>query len=306
LKETVKHILLALAVAVALPAAVLGTSHPPERSARLITADQPTPTTTTIAPEPQQSTTPTTPTSDPPKRHEEPHPATTTTTETVHKRADHMTIACTSGSHGAQVGCEWGGVSSAADRLVLMREEPGSKSEPIWSTNDVDATRHIDDSAETGVTYVYRISSYRDDQFLETSNPARVRAGGGTPTTAATPTTAPRHQTTQQWYIRMSCSLGGDHSVVCTWAEPPVAVAAWRIVRRHAGDDEIPIPTTHERRITDPTADADTSYTYVLNGYDGDGRSVVLGSAKVTTGSAAPTTTTTTEVGCCASGADRR
>ena len=316
IEDTVKRILLlALVMAVVLPVVILAASRSPERLARLISADEPTQTsrttstttvdpgasTTTTAPKPSSTTT-TTSTTEPSQRHEEPQPSTTTTTtEPNHHQASRLSIACSAGDQGVQVACEWGGVVGSANRLVLTREQPGSPAEAIWSTDDTKATRHVDESAEPGVTYVYRISSYRDGQFLETSNAARVMTGGGPSTTAPQRTTSP-----QQWYIRMSCRLNDDQSVFCSWAEPPVAVAEWRVVRRHAGDNEIPIPTTQDRRITDPTAEPGMTYTYVLNGYDSQGRSVVLASATVSTGRQAPTTTTTTEVGCCASGTHRR
>jgi hypothetical protein len=261
-------------------------------STRLITStDEPSPTT--IAPSPT--------TTEAPHHHDEPATTTTTTAAPHHERpqADRMTISCGSGNGSAAVTCEWSGVLEEANHLVLMREKPGTPSQAIWSTDDADTTRHVDDTAQQGVTYVYRISSYHDDRFLETSNPVRVKAGGGetpSPTTTAPPASSP----SQQWYIKMTCQPDPEHVVVCTWAEPPVAVADWRVVRRHEHDNEIPIPTTHDRRIIDPTAEPSTTYTYVLNGYDANGHSVVLASATVTTGAGS------SSVACCTSGADHR
>ena len=97
-------------------------------------------------------------------------------------------------------------------------------------------------------------------------------------------------ESSQQQYVTMSCDATNDSTVTCAWAEPTVAVAEWRVVRRHVGDNEVPLPTTQSRRITDPTASPGTTYTYVVNGYDASGRSVALGSASVST----PTSTSTT------------
>ena len=108
------------------------------------------------------------------------------------------------------------------------------------------------------------------------------------PTTTTTPEPAPVTTTTsvpsQQWTVRMSCSADTNGVVTCTWDPPPVEVAEWHAVRRHTGENEVGIPTApQDRRLTDPTASAGTTYTYVVNGKDRAGNSVALGSATVTT-----------------------
>ena len=58
-----------------------------------------------------------------------------------------------------------------------MREQTGP-SQPLWETDDLGARRHVDDSAQAGVSYAYRISAYDGETFIATSNPVRLVAGG--------------------------------------------------------------------------------------------------------------------------------
>ena len=77
----------------------------------------------------------------------------------------------------ASVGCEWNDPPAGTDHWVLMRELSGP-SQPIWETPDLSVRRHVDDTAEAGATYSYRISAYHGDQLIATSNPVRITAGG--------------------------------------------------------------------------------------------------------------------------------
>jgi hypothetical protein len=279
-----KLLVVVAAVGLGLAAVGLLAPSPGSTPTRLITAAGDGPSSTTSSSTTSSTTTSTTehPSSPPttfvdaPHR-ETPHQPTTSTTQAP--PAGQLVLTCASGNGGASVVCEWRGVPKDATNVVVLREVSGTPAKAIGSTGAA-TTRYVDDTAQPGTAYVYRVSAYRDEQFLVTSNPVRIGAPASSPSTSTT--VVHREASPQQWYIAMTCQPDPVQVVVCSWAQPPVAVAEWRVVRRHAGDNEIPIPTTSERRIADPTVDPHTTYTYVLNGLDSNGRSVVLASATVT------------------------
>jgi hypothetical protein len=154
--------------------------------------EEPSTTTLTLLEEPHETTTSTTEAHEP---HEStttvPHESTTTTTkahEPTTTTTDAPRPAPTSSLHlacatpaadggPASVVCEWNDPPPGTTRWVLMREQTGP-SQPLWETTDLDVRRHVDDSAQAGVSYAYRISAYNGDTFLATSNPVRLVAGG--------------------------------------------------------------------------------------------------------------------------------
>jgi hypothetical protein len=79
--------------------------------------------------------------------------------------------------------CEWGDIPAGTAEQVMMRETQGPSQE-LDRTEDTSVRRYVDDTAEPGVSYAYRVSAYAaDGTFLGTSNPVRLThgdAGGGT------------------------------------------------------------------------------------------------------------------------------
>jgi len=113
----------------------------------------------------------------------EPHETTSTTikaTTSTTAPAGSLHLACATpapNSAPSSVVCEWNDPPPGTTRWVLMREQTGP-SQPLWETDDLGARRHVDDSAQAGVSYAYRISAYDGETFIATSNPVRLVAGG--------------------------------------------------------------------------------------------------------------------------------
>jgi hypothetical protein len=107
-------------------------------------------------------------------------PTTTTTTDAPPAPTSALHLACATPAHDggpSSVVCEWNDPPPHTTRWVLMREQTGP-SQPLWETTDLGVRRHVDDSAEAGVSYAYRVSAYNGETFLVTSNPVRLVAGG--------------------------------------------------------------------------------------------------------------------------------
>ena len=106
------------------------------------------------------------------------------------------------------------------------RRTPGTgPAQPLWSTGDTSERDHVDDSTTIGTTYVYRVSAYGGERFLGTSNPERIKAGGGEPDQLKTT-------------VSLSCEAMSDVDVRCTWGDGPAGTAGYRLARdvdgRHA------------------------------------------------------------------------
>ncbi|MCU1484268.1 MAG: hypothetical protein JWN67_1014 [Actinomycetia bacterium] len=225
---------------------------------------EPGPTTSTTVPEGHEHPAP--PTTMPPARHE---PAPTTTVAPRPEPAE-LTIGCSSGDGDPAVACHWDGVPAGTTKLVLMREVPGTgPSQPLWSTDDVAVRDHVDESPTVGTTYVYRVSAYAGDRYLGTSNPERIKAGGGEPAPLATT-------------MRLACAATADDAVRCTWGDGPAGTAGFRLVRtiddrrgrviaevgaavRSADDHDVPLG----------------SQTYYVQALDGTGKVTAVGRAEV-------------------------
>jgi hypothetical protein len=154
--------------------------------------DEATTSTTVVHHEPEHPTTTTPTTSTTVEHHTEP----TTTTTVVHHEPEHPTTTTSTTSTTARpatspihlecttphtadlrVVCEWGAVPEHTAYIIVMREKTGP-SQPIDRIDDPAVHRYVDETAEAGVTYSYRVSAYTaDDTFLGTSNPVKVTPG---------------------------------------------------------------------------------------------------------------------------------
>jgi hypothetical protein len=188
-------------------------------------------------------------------------PTTTTTarptTTTTAVRPGGPAIACRADTDA--VTCAWRNLPAETDREVLMREEPGNRSQPRWESHDLSISSYRDEEVRTGTTYVYRISAYAGDRFLATSNPVRVTPGG-VPSSEPQPTIA---------RVALTCQPIEANAVVCEWTGRPDGVVAHRLGRRVAGTDDPfriiateRVPTT---RIVDRSVTAGTTYEYVVH-----------------------------------------
>ncbi|MEA3054727.1 MAG: hypothetical protein QOD30_159, partial [Actinomycetota bacterium] len=114
------------------------------------------------------------------ERHEPEHPTTTTSTTSTTARpaTGPIHLVCTTPhTNDLRVVCEWGDVPEHTAYIVVMREKTGP-SQPIDRIDDPTVHRYVDETAEPGVTYSYRVSAYSaDDTFLGTSNPVKVTPG---------------------------------------------------------------------------------------------------------------------------------
>ena len=265
------------------PAQLVSTSTPlgdePTTSTSTSTTEAPTPgttpPTTSLPHDDAGPTTSTTvpwdeehppPTTMPPERHE---PGPTTTVAPRPEPAE-LTIGCVSDDGDPAVACHWDGVPAGTTKVVLMRERPGTgPSQPLWSTGDVTVRDHVDESATVGTTYVYRVSAYAGERYLGTSNPERIKSGGGEPEALATT-------------MRLACAATGDAAVRCTWGDGPAGTVRFRLVRtiddrrgrvvaevgaevRSADDHEVPLG----------------SQTYYVQAIDGAGKVTAVGRAEV-------------------------
>jgi hypothetical protein len=163
--------------------------HEPTTSTTVEHHDEPTTSTTLEHHEPEHPTTTTTaaiehhdePTTSTTVEHHEPeHPTTTTSTTstTVRPATGPIHLVCTTPhTDDLRVVCEWGDVPVHTAYIIVMREKTGP-SQPIDRIDDPTVHRYVDETAETGVTYSYRVSAYSaDDTFLGTSNPVKVTPG---------------------------------------------------------------------------------------------------------------------------------
>jgi hypothetical protein len=210
-------------------------------------------------------------------RHE---PTTSTTTPNPSTAGRPLTMACTTSGTAADtaVHCVWKGVPEATVRLVVMRERPGSPSQPIWRTDDVSTQRFDDTAADAGTTYVYRVSAYGpEEHFLGTSNPVRVTpgAGGGVSNEPQAPLVR----------IALTCAPTGPHTVRCSWGEGPAGTVSYRLIRILADHRNRVIATTDaDHRAADDVDVPAGAQTYYVQ--------VVGASGKVIAGG-------TTEISCC-------
>ncbi|MCU1374914.1 MAG: hypothetical protein JWO68_2200 [Actinomycetia bacterium] len=228
----------------------------------------PAPSTTVPEPEhPGPSTTvphpehPTPPTTRPPAR---PEP---TTTVAPRPEPRELTIGCDSGGGDPVVACHWDGVPDGTTRLVVMRERPGTPSQPLWSTTDTTARDHVDESAEAGVTYVYRVTAYAGDRFLQTSNPERIKAGGGEPAAPA-------------FTMTLACRATGLDAVRCEWGEGPAGTVRYRLVRSIDDRRGRVVAETHDRAANDAAVPAGPQQYYV-QAIDSADKVLAVGHAEV-------------------------
>ena len=128
---------------------------------------EPTSTTTTTVGHHEATTTSTTE-----------HPPTTTTSTTVRPGTGPIHLECTTPhTDDLRVTCDWGPVPEHTAYIVVMREKTGP-SQPIDRIDDPSVHDYVDDTAESGVTYSYRVSAFAEDgSFLGTSNPVKVTPG---------------------------------------------------------------------------------------------------------------------------------
>jgi hypothetical protein len=179
---------------------VLARAQEPETttsSAPPLTLPPTTGTTFTIAPEVTALTVPETATTEPPAPAPDAEttippdtavppattvpPETTTSTTAVRQGQYAIHLECGDGADG--IVCEWGDLPAGTAQQVMMRETQGPSQE-LDRTDDVTVHRYVDDTAEPGVSYAYRVSAFSaDGRFLGTSNPVRLAhadAGGST------------------------------------------------------------------------------------------------------------------------------
>ena len=245
------------------------------------TTEAPTPTTSTTAPEGHHEAPPTT-VPEEPHHHEPPttvpeeprHESPSTTSTTAAQKPDttaKLTMACTTAGTSADtaVHCRWTGVPAGTTKQVIMRERPGTSSQPIAYLDDVAQRSYDDPTADAGVTYSYRVSAYGpDSHFITTSNPVRITpgAGGGT-TTTTSPTQLPRFE--------LQCVPTGEHAVHCSWAEGPAATVRYRLIRMLEGQtSRVVAETGLDHRSADDTNVPTGSQRYYVVALDSSGKTI--------------------------------
>jgi hypothetical protein len=247
------------------------TSAPTTTTATATVVDEPTTTTSTTDPpaspgsahphEPHETTT----TSTTPA----PEPSTTIPPSAEHGDDSHIDLRC-SAPEEQRVTCEWTGVPSGADRLVLLRAMRDSGYSQRASIDDETVASYDDGTVMPGTPYHYRL-------VAQSADGGTVGDSGAVDVT--TPGTAPRPAPPSS--LHMTCTTpatADDLTVSCDWSGTPAGTARLVVMREAANSGPSqPLWSTDDASVDhhdDASARAGVTYSYRVSAFDADGTSL--------------------------------
>ncbi len=170
---------------------------------------------------------------------------------------------------GLQVTCRWGAIPDGATKVALMRERPGTPSQPIFISDDLAKHEYVDAAVDNGGTYVYRLAAGNSNGITAGSAPIKMTIGGGDGQSEGVALSVVCGQTTVET----------RPAIVCEWSDPKVAVAAYRVFRRPTGESSYrQVGIVEVRRVVDKEVTSG-AFQYLVQGLDNDGKVVALGDA---------------------------